>query len=141
MFILWKDAYKIGVPEIDEQHCQLIDMLNELYERIGPDVNFDDAWAALSGFDRYAEAHFSCEERIAKENDVPLGMLQLHKLQHEAYRERMRSFRRALEARERTTLVQMMAFLSRWWLSHILVEDMELGRQILAGRQQGTPRG
>lgn len=136
MFIQWKDSYNVGIPAMDEQHVQLIDMLNELYEQVGPDIRFEDAWSLLEGFNRYAESHFICEERLARDNNLPLSVVLSHKTQHEAYRERMVSFHRSLEARDRNTVVQMMAFLSRWWLSHILVEDMELGRQIRANQEQ-----
>jgi len=130
MYIEWKDDYCVGVPRIDEQHFQLIRMLNELYQKIGPEMSPGSVWELLDGFNRYAETHFTSEERIALEGGVSARELNLHKHEHEAYRERMRGFRHAFAQNDKRAPVQLMAFLSNWWLSHILVRDMELGRLI-----------
>lgn len=130
MYIEWKDDYRIGVPRVDEQHFQLIRMLNELYQKIGPEVSPGCVWELLDGFNSYAETHFSSEERIALDGGVPVPELNQHKQEHEAYRERMRSFRHAFSQNDKRAPVQLMAFLSNWWLSHILVRDKELGRLI-----------
>ena len=130
MYIEWKDEYCIGVPRIDEQHLRLIGMLNELYQKIGPEVSPGSVWDVLDGFNRYAETHFASEERISLDSGVPVRELNMHKQEHESYRERMRAFRHAFSQNDKRAPVQLMAFLSNWWLSHILVRDMELGRLI-----------
>ncbi len=138
MYIEWKDAYSIGVPRLDEQHRQLIQMLNDLYQKIGPDTAPGNVWGLLDGFNRYAETHFIYEERIAGDAGVPQGELNLHKREHEAYRERMRTFQHAFSENDKRAPVQLMAFLSNWWLSHILVSDMELGRLVCQAQQDGN---
>lgn len=130
MYIQWKNEYCIGVPRVDEQHQQLISLINALYQKIGPDTKPQDVWGLLDGFNRYADTHFSTEERIARDSNVPIDDLNAHKARHESYRDRMVSFRRDLENNDKRAPVQLMAYLSTWWLSHILVEDMELGRLI-----------
>lgn len=135
MYIEWKDAYRIGVPRIDEQHQQLIVMINALYERIGPGTKPQDVWDLLEGLNQYADTHFATEERIARESNVPPAELAAHQTKHESYRDRMVSFRQALEQKDKHAPVQLMAFISTWWLTHILVEDMELGYMI---REYGT---
>ena len=137
MYIEWKDVYCIGVPRIDEQHAQLIKMLNDLYQKIGPESSPGNTWELLNGFNRYAETHFICEERIAVDAGVPLGELNLHKQEHEDYRERMRTFQHAFSENDKNAPIQLMAFLSNWWLSYILIRDMELGR-LVRNAQQGT---
>ena len=52
MYIDWTPDYAIGVARIDEQHQQLIAMINALYEKIGPDVSSSATWALLDGFNR-----------------------------------------------------------------------------------------
>lgn len=133
MYIDWKDDYCIGVTPIDDQHFRLIGMLNSLHGRIGPETVPASAWELLAGFNRYAETHFSTEERIARDSAVPLADLIAHLAEHEAYRDRMCVFQQSLAQDDRRAPAQLMAFLSNWWLSHILVRDMELGRLIRAG--------
>ena len=130
MYIDWTPDYAIGVARIDEQHQQLIAMINALYEKIGPDVSSSATWALLDGFNRYAESHFATEERIALDAGVPMAELNAHKQEHQAYRDRMRTFQHAFAQNEKRAPVQLMAFLSSWGLSHILVRDKELGQLI-----------
>jgi hemerythrin len=119
---------------IDEQHKQLIGMLNELYQTIGKDIEPASVWHLLQGFNRYADTHFSYEERLAREHDTPPEHIAAHRGEHEAYCERMARFREDFEKGDRHASVQLMAFLSNWWLSHILVLDVELGKHL---NQQG----
>jgi hemerythrin len=130
MLIEWKDNYCIGVARIDEQHRQLIGMLNELYRTIGTDIKPGSVWPLLEGFNRYADTHFSYEERLAKEHATSPTGLAAHIGEHEAYRERMARFREDLEKGDQNTSVQLMAFISNWWLVHILVIDIALGKQL-----------
>lgn len=132
MYIQWKNEYRIGVPRVDEQHQQLIELINALYQKIGPETKPGDVWNLLEGFNHYADTHFATEERIARDANIPIEDFNAHKAKHESYRDRMLSFRRDLEQNDKRAPVQLMAFLSTWWLSHILVEDMELGRLICA---------
>lgn len=135
MLIQWKDSYCIGVARIDEQHRQLIGMLNELYRTIGTDIEPASVWHLLQGFNRYADTHFSYEERLAREHATPPAQFAAHRGEHEAYCERMARFREDFEKGDRHASVQLMAFLSNWWLSHILVLDVELGKHL---NQQGV---
>lgn len=130
MYIRWKDEYCVGVSRIDEQHFRLVEMLNELYRKIGPEITPQDTWSLLQSFNEYAETHFSAEERIARDSNVDIAAQAAHRLEHESYRDRMANFRRAFEQNDKRAPVQLMAFLSNWWLSHILIRDMELGRLI-----------
>lgn len=130
MYIRWKDEYCVGVSRIDEQHFRLVELLNELYRKIGPETTPADAWDLLREFNAYADTHFDAEERIARDSNVDVTAQAAHKLEHQNYRDRMDTFRRAFEQNDKRAPVQLMAFLSNWWLSHILIRDMELGRLI-----------
>ncbi|MBV1921433.1 MAG: bacteriohemerythrin [Pseudomonadales bacterium] len=129
MYIEWKKEYCVGVARIDEQHQQLIKLLNALYKEVSGGAPASQSWGLLDKFSDYAETHFTTEERIAVDGGVPSGQLESHKAEHDAYRVRVKSFYASM-SKDKTVPVQLMAFLSKWWLSHILVLDMELGRVI-----------
>lgn len=130
MLIEWQEAYCVGVPRIDEQHRQLIELLNMLYKKVGSSEVAAEMWPLLVDFNRYADSHFECEERIAREAGVTLPEQAAHTRLHENYRDRMQAFRAAIERNDKRVGVQLLAFLNNWWLQHILVEDRELGRMI-----------
>lgn len=127
MFIQWNDNYSVGVAQLDEQHQQLIGMLNQLYEEIGPEIKIDKVWPLLDSFNRYADSHFSFEERLAREYALPQNFYVDHRAEHEGYRERLGQLQHDFNQGNRHAPIQLMSFLSNWWLSHILVSDMELG--------------
>lgn len=132
MLIEWKENYSIGVARIDEQHRQLIGMLNELYRNIGEGVDPAKVWPLLAGFNHYAETHFSCEDRLARANAIPQEDYAPHRAEHDAYRERMLNFHEDLGKGDRYAAIQLLSFLTNWWLSHILIVDVELGKQLNA---------
>ncbi|MCP5162329.1 MAG: hemerythrin family protein [Hahellaceae bacterium] len=130
MYIEWKDDYCIGIGRIDDQHRKLIGYLNALYKTVSGGAPVSQSWELLDAFNRYAEEHFSSEERIAFDAGIPSAELENHKAEHEAYRIRLKGFQQAYMNKDKMVPVQLMAFLSKWWLSNILVKDMELGRLI-----------
>lgn len=130
MLIEWQDKYSVGVPRIDEQHRQLIDLLNQLYKKVGASAASQEIWPLLVNFNRYADNHFETEERIAREASIAMPNQVGHNRLHENYRDRMKAFRASLERDDKRVAVQLLAFLNNWWLQHILVEDRELGQLI-----------
>lgn len=130
MWIEWQPQFDIGVTRLDEQHRQLVAMLNSLYQIIGPEIEPSAVWQLFGSFNRYADTHFRLEERLAKEYGLDPSKLQQHWAEHESYRLRMRGFARALENGDPHTPVQMMSFLYNWWIGHICGVDRALGRQL-----------
>lgn len=126
MYIEWKEEYATGVPRIDEQHQQLVHLLDDLYQQIGPNTETSVVLDHLHRFNQYADAHFSTEENLASVGGVTNADVAAHRKHHEAYRQRMLKFRLDLQAKDKRTATQLLAFLSQWWISHILVEDHAL---------------
>lgn len=135
MLIEWKESYSTGVARIDEQHTQLIEMLNELYRNIGEDTDPAKMRPLLTKFNRYAETHFSCEDRLARINSILREDYAPHREEHDAYRERMLNFHEDFEKGDRHAAIQLLSFLTNWWLSHIRVVEVELGKQLNVRRE------
>ncbi len=127
MLIEWKPEFAVGIARIDEQHQQLVSMLNSLYLRVGPDINAAEVWPLLTGFNQYADTHFKLEERLARECGIDARMFKEHCVAHQEYVERMRKFGQALTAGDKYAAIQLMSFLASWWAEHICESDRELG--------------
>ncbi len=132
MFIEWQEKFNTGVERMDAQHKQLIAMLNNLYDGIGADMPVANVWPLLDGFNRYADIHFDTEERLARDANVDHLFIERHIVEHESYRSRMRAFKNNLEKNDKYVAVQMMSFLSEWWVRHIQTSDQDLAKKILA---------
>ena len=71
-FIEWKDSYSIGVEKVDEDHRQLVDVINELHAAITRAHGRDSIEAAVDELETmldmvdelidYATDHFAWEE-------------------------------------------------------------------------------
>jgi len=131
MFIQWQSSYSVGVARIDDQHQQLVAMLNALYEKLGPDLIAADVWPMLDGFNRYADRHFQLEARFARDFGISANEFREHQAAHDHYRQRMQTFRHSLDNGDRYAPVQLMSFLASWWTDHICGIDAELGRQLV----------
>lgn len=123
MYIEWDEKFTTGMEIVDTQHRGLIHILNGLYQSIG-DGRGEAALHGIFGeLQRYADYHFDTEERLLKKHGVAPRHQAEHVIRHEAYRCRIEDFRARHEGGERLIPIQVLAFVSDWWLEHILTCD------------------
>ncbi len=79
--IPWKDNLKCGFPSIDQQHKQLITLINELFERMAENCPQEDVRYYLSNIHELIGFHFEGEETVMRECQYP-GYA-LHKADHD----------------------------------------------------------
>ena len=62
---VWSDAFVTGLPSVDDQHHKLVDLINGLSELCmsAEDIHPRDFESARDALLRYAQEHFSDEER------------------------------------------------------------------------------
>lgn len=75
--------YFLGVPEIDNQHQTLLDMINQMHDIIMTKGSNDDFKVVIEAFIDYTRVHFKDEERFMKKNNYPL--LKEHILIHRGF--------------------------------------------------------
>lgn len=116
----WTPDLETGIEVIDNQHRQLVMLINELHEaRVNDDIN--KVAEVLEGVIDYTEFHFAFEEQMMK--DAGYEFVLGHKRVHELF------VRRVLEYYERfkkgePIADQLESLLSRWLIGHIKREDM-----------------
>lgn len=129
-YLAWKDEYSIGDDLADEQHRKLIETINQ----IESDVPLDQILRTLS---RYAEEHFSHEERLMAESGFP--DLAQHRLQHKAFKAWLEYVVTAqgngAGDRPAPTRRDIQAYLRVWLANHMLVYD----QAIKAWREKSGP--
>lgn len=117
----------IGVPEIDNEHAHLFELLNQTNTAL---QNTDADVAAITSrllnelYD-YAMAHFAHEEAYMRNIDDP--ELNRQMAEHEAFREKVTA---ALTAGDLTldTAKDLLTFLAKWLYRHILGSDILIGK-------------
>ncbi|MBK8959269.1 MAG: hemerythrin family protein [Proteobacteria bacterium] len=80
-FMNWKDSYALGVPEVDRDHRELIEMLNTLHGALLGGAAGEDVHGFLSGVRARVADHFALEERLMQRNAYP--EYEVHKRDHE----------------------------------------------------------
>lgn len=115
----WKRSYDTGIEEIDNQHRQLLNFLNELGEGI---ASGDAAKTReiIEGLNEYTISHFAFEEALMEEAQYPYSGP--HKHVHKTLIQRVTTFSEKLSAGENIS-EELYAFLRRWLINHIQRDD------------------
>ena len=123
---------KLYVPEIDEQHKKLIDMIND-FEALGDKLH-DKAVTekALDFLGKYVAAHFSTEERYMRETGYP--DYDWHHNWHDGFIKKYASLQEEYAKNGPSEhFTQMLnKFVINWIFKHIQNVDTNLGKHIVA---------
>ena len=65
--LTWKSEYSVGIASMDDEHREMIGMINGVYARLGASSEPDDVEACLEEIFSTISAHFALEERIMRE--------------------------------------------------------------------------
>lgn len=121
--IVWSEEFNIGVPKIDRQHKTIVNMLNRLLSASGITTDSETVSDLLTEMTRYAQEHFTAEERFLKEHGYP--DLEAHKKQHFYYQKHTVELCTETMKGMQAVPDKLLAHLHKWWVHHILIEDMK----------------
>lgn len=131
-FFNWSDEYSVGIPTIDKQHQELVNMLNRLFIAASGREDAGTAGGILNALMDYTRTHFSLEERLllaAKYPDV-----ERHKLEHQKMIAKLDELTRRFRLEEEQVYPELLGFLRSWLKEHILDSDMRYSETL---RQAG----
>lgn len=77
----WKPEYSVGIASMDDEHREMIGMINGVYARLGASSNAAEIEVCLEEILTTISAHFALEERIMR--DASYGEYEDHKEDHE----------------------------------------------------------
>jgi hemerythrin-like metal-binding protein len=118
IYMQWKQSYSVGDASIDEQHKQIIEIINNLHYLMEIGGNREKFKEQLTQLSQYTVTHFEHEERAMQKCGYP--DLANHKALHDDMR------RRTLGLCDNLKLLterDLLVFLKDWWLNHIRSED------------------
>jgi hemerythrin len=115
----WSDEYSVGIPQLDAQHRQIIDLLGEFKACVDGAEAGKLVAAALNKVNAYARFHLEREELLLRVRGYPeyAG----HKAEHDAYRQKVATLQSQWIRRD--IAIRIGNFLSEWWRYHILTSD------------------
>lgn len=118
----WSAPLSVGITELDLQHQELIGYINKLHESILQGNGIDSLPGVFDNLARYAETHFSTEERFFEHFRFPGAEEHINK--HRMFIADLLTFKERYEAGEKDIALPMLKFLSDWLLNHMNDEDL-----------------
>ncbi len=127
--IEWRDEFNTGVAEVDHEHRELIDLINELHEQIGADAPRDTVSDFLGEVFAKISAHFALEETVMRKYDY--DEYADHKADHEKLLDDLRDIMDDFEAGTGTDYRQALGAAVRdWFVNHFKTKDARLHKKL-----------
>ena len=123
MAIVWDKSWEIGLKDIDAQHKQLVDIINELGEAMKSRKTNDVLSNVLKELDDYTRKHFAFEEAMMKRYGYE--DLAAHKPLHTKFIQQIKDFRQQVDDGSISVGVKMFNFLGDWLRGHIRGTDTQ----------------
>lgn len=119
----WTQDMTVGENTIDAQHRKLLSQLNTVIDLMVFGATPKEIAEAVGFFERYINEHLAYEEEYMKRRGFT--EIEEHKGKHQDFRTKYAEFKDKLNDGSTSTaiLVEMEAFLGRWWIEHIGHED------------------
>lgn len=121
-FIKWSADLSVKVPSIDEQHKQLVVLVNRLHNAMQSGESSSVMKSVFMELAKYTVSHFQYEEKLFDQFDYENTTA--HKEKHQGLVSQVQELQSKFE-NEAGFLVGMevMEFLRSWLVDHIMVED------------------
>src|SRR5574340_92374 len=127
MKLQWTREFAIGVEEIDSQHKELFQRINDLDSAMKQGTAKAEVVRLIDFLEQYVVIHFGAEEKYML--DFNYAGYARHKTKHDWFRKEFSDIRTKLDAGGITPDVIMLSnnLLITWFSNHIRSIDMMLG--------------
>jgi hemerythrin len=138
VFVEWEDRYSVGIPAIDRQHKELLNITNDLYNacQLGDEAAREHFMNVIHRAVEYVKFHFSAEEQIMERIKFPESAE--HKKQHESFVKRVLENVGEFESGKKFVPNTFVRFLKDWILTHIAMSDQKYHTYIIELKQRGS---
>lgn len=129
----WNTNFVTNLATVDEQHHHLVDLINELGDRLGRD-EIDGAGldALFQELAEYADYHFSEEESMMRRIGLDSRHVARHAESHRRFLHDIELLKAGDGIRASDIASKTLDYLVHWLSYHILGQDQNMARQIKA---------
>ena len=127
MKLEWTQELSVGVGEIDNQHKELFDGINNLDSAMKRGTAKEEVIRLIEYLDKYVVIHFEAEEKYMINYNY--AGYALHKTKHDWFKKEFSDIRIKLDAEGITpeAIMRSNNLLITWFSNHIRTIDMMLG--------------
>ncbi len=138
LFLPWSDDFSVHIRNIDSDHKDLFNAVNQLHLEIERKSSAATVASTIGLLARYVHEHFEREERLMAEYDYP--KLSEHKVEHWRLKRMVYAIRKIhSEEPQRLDPGKLLTFLRSWLTHHILGSDMKYAAYMHADRKGMKP--
>ncbi|MGA7828743.1 MAG: bacteriohemerythrin [Geobacteraceae bacterium] len=128
-FFTWKDQFSVHVQEMDAQHREYFEFLNEMHDAVMRVDKKEVLERMFYNLRKYAEQHFVDEESLMRKVNYP--DLALQQQQHALFITHLRELQDSYKEQQIAIPESTLAFMKDWLLEHILQQDKKYGEYLL----------
>lgn len=131
--ITWTERFNIGIEVIDQQHCRIVEYINQLDDAHTRDDPRDEIAAVMTQLIDYTISHFTFEESMLEKANYPL--LESHKKLHEEFILRVTQYQSRFEKGDDIAFA-LNSLLVIWLFNHIRRDDANYVKSVKAQHQK-----
>lgn len=126
----WGAHYHVGVAEVDDQHEQIVAVINAMCENLRSGAPEERQAPLIEELIRRAVEHFEYEEGLMKKSLCP--DYELHKAEHEFFAAQALNFQEQFHGGLVKVDEAFLVYLKDWLRNHMLVADRRMSRHLRA---------
>ena len=116
--IEWREGFKIGVAQVDQEHRHLFTLVRAL--------NLDSVDRTVEELLDYVVTHFSNEQELMEKSGYPA--FEQHLKLHEEFGAQVAEFLGSEGAWTEDRVQELRRFLNKWLIGHIMTHDLRFGK-------------
>jgi len=127
----WGANYLTGILLVDEQHKELVDLINKMADLLSEGhIEFNDVNAAFIALASYTKYHFTEEQEMMAQVGIDQRHIDSHILAHQLFLHEITSLHAESSPDHPASVEYLLDFLINWLAYHILVTDKNMARQV-----------
>ena len=126
--IVWRDEFCVGVKSVDQEHYEMIELINGLDNAMAQDADCITVLRTLGEIYAKISAHFALEEKIMRDADYK--EFTSHKEDHERLLDSLLMIIDSVDDQGRYDRSKLSSGLDTWFTDHFRTHDAKLHRQL-----------
>lgn len=127
--IEWRDGFKIGIAQVDQEHRHLFTLVRAL--------NLESVDQTVDELLDYVVTHFSNEQDMMEKSGYPA--FEAHLKLHEEFASQVADFLGSGLAWDEDRIQDLRRFLNKWLIGHIMTHDLRFGKWLASKPVTSAP--
>ncbi|HAF27699.1 MAG TPA: hemerythrin [Bacteroidales bacterium] len=117
----WDSSLSVKIDSIDEEHKELIRIINEFYDNLRKSTNNELIISLIGGLKAYTITHFKTEENYMEQFKYP--DYELHKKEHDDFIFKVSALEKKISEGKTIVSFEVTSYIKDWIKNHIQKSD------------------